>query len=271
MEPSTSPFDQLCFLNADVDGTIFPRVCSSSQQDWSNLQVDLPRSEVSSDGTARLCNLTPESLMIDFEIAARNAVREIFPNTTVRRCFFPFTQCVLMKVHNCGLAAKFRENDYVHQPVRELPFPFMYSVIEMRMCGSRPWRTMMITPLQSCVSRTTLPRHGSRNIFSCGTTLTTTDQEPPTQLKDHKLDKMCRCVHPNIYMYVFIEMLPKEQTMNEAKTIHINAGGVVRPKKRKYRQLDSCQLRLNDRLLHGELNVVDLCSFPSYSFWMENS
>ena len=35
---------------------------------------------------------------------------------------------------------------------------------------------------------------------------------------------MCRRGHPNIY--VFIEILQKEQTTKEAKIIKINAGGV---------------------------------------------
>lgn len=47
---------------------------------------------------------------------------------------------------------------------------------------------------------------------------------------------MCRRPHHNVYMY--IQFLQIEQAANKAKMIQLAAGGVVRPKKRKYRQLD---------------------------------
>ena len=65
---------------------------------------------------------------------------------------------------------------------------------------------------------------------------------------------MWRRVYPNIY--VFIETLQKEQATNEAKITQINAGVVVRPKKKKYRQLDSRLQRLKDSLRRGEMDVV---------------
>lgn len=52
----------------------------------------------------------------------------------------------------------------------------------------------------------------------------------------HKFYRMCRHPHPNVYM--FIQFLQMEQAANEAKMIQLAAGGVVRPKKRKNRQLD---------------------------------
>ena len=70
----------------------------------------------------------------------------------------------------------------------------------------------------------------------------------------HKLNRMWRRVYPNIY--VFIETLQKEQATNEAKITQINAGVVVRPKKKKYRQLDSRLQRLKDSLRRGEMDVV---------------
>lgn len=61
----------------------------------------------------------------------------------------------------------------------------------------------------------------------------------------HKVYRMCRRPHPNVYM--FIQFLQMEQAANEAKMIQLAAGGVVRPKKRKYRQLDQ---RIHDLRPH---------------------
>ena len=85
----------------------------------------------------------------------------------------------------------------------------------------------------------------------------------------HKLNRMCRRAHPNIY--VFIEMLQNEQATNEAKIIQINAGGVVRPKKRKYQQLDSRLQRLKDSLhvRRGEIDIVQYADAASHLIHFE--
>ncbi|XP_062618657.1 uncharacterized protein LOC134280266 [Saccostrea cucullata] len=83
----------------------------------------------------------------------------------------------------------------------------------------------------------------------------------------HKFNRMCRRAHPNIF--VFIEMLQKEQAANEAKIIQITAGGVVRPKKRKYRQLDSRLQRLKERLRQGQMDIVAYADAASHLIHFE--
>jgi len=39
-------------------------------------------------------NLNPESIMMDFEKAAMNAVKSEFPNTSINGCFFHLSQCI---------------------------------------------------------------------------------------------------------------------------------------------------------------------------------
>ena len=73
---------------------------------------------------------------------------------------------------------------------------------------------------------------------------------------------MCRRAYPNIY--VFIEMLQKEQATNETKIIQINAGVILRPKKRKYRLLDSRLQRLKGSLRRGEMDVVAYADAASH-------
>lgn len=64
---------------------------------------------------------------------------------------------------------------------------------------------------------------------------------------------------------MFIDMLQKEQAMNEAKIIQINAGGVVHLKKWNignwiHPMLNS---RLNDRRRQSEIGVVAYADAPS--------
>ncbi|XP_055997797.1 uncharacterized protein LOC130047214 [Ostrea edulis] len=83
----------------------------------------------------------------------------------------------------------------------------------------------------------------------------------------HKLNRMCRRAHPNIF--VFVEMLKKEQAANEAKIIQITARGVVRPKKKKYRQLDSRLQRLKDRMRQGQMDIVAYADAASHLIHFE--
>lgn len=80
--PSCHHFARRCGRNS------FPScVCLAPQQDWSNLINRRLFSLFRTAVNERQSVLTPETLMIDFEVAARNAVGGIFPNTTIRRCF----------------------------------------------------------------------------------------------------------------------------------------------------------------------------------------
>ena len=78
----------------------------------------------------------------------------------------------------------------------------------------------------------------------------------------HKLNAMCRRPHPNIYL--FIQTLQKEQAANEAKIIQLDAGGIVRPKKRKYRQLDQRIQLLKDRLRQNAIGVMEYADAASH-------
>ena len=118
----------------------------------------------------------------------------------------------------------------------ELPSSLLYQVTELRMYGSWPWRTInddntaAVVSFNDYMTETWIEGHFEFwNHFDHDGPRTTNAVER----WHHKLNRMCRHAYPNIY--VFIEMLQKEQATNEAKIIQINAGGGVRLKKRKYR------------------------------------
>uniref|UniRef100_A0A8W8K0R5 MULE transposase domain-containing protein n=1 Tax=Magallana gigas TaxID=29159 RepID=A0A8W8K0R5_MAGGI len=83
----------------------------------------------------------------------------------------------------------------------------------------------------------------------------------------HKFNRMCRRPHPNIFM--FIQLIQKEQAANEAKMIQLAAGGVVRPKKKKYRQLDSRIRHLKDRLRQGTIQLMEYADAASRLLHLE--
>ena len=48
----------------------------------------------------------PDVILLDFEIAAMNAFRATFPNSTVTGCYFHLCQSVLKKTQELGLRDK---------------------------------------------------------------------------------------------------------------------------------------------------------------------
>lgn len=127
----TSLFAQLYTLHADVDGTVFPLVFAllpnKTEATYRRL-FSLLKTAVNE----RHSVLTPESWMIDFEVAARNAVKDNFPNTTIRGCFFHYTQCIWRKVLSLE---RMRTSIALWE---ELPSSPWFQITVLKMCGSRP-------------------------------------------------------------------------------------------------------------------------------------
>ena len=51
-------------------------------------------------------NLNPESLLVEFELAALNALRVTFPDTALQGCLYHLSQCVYRHVQDAGLQAQ---------------------------------------------------------------------------------------------------------------------------------------------------------------------
>jgi hypothetical protein len=69
-----------------------------------------------------------ESFVLDFEIAAWQACREVFPGLPVKGCVFHWTQSVWKHVQYLGLAPAYRQRSGVHSYIRQLlALPFLPS------------------------------------------------------------------------------------------------------------------------------------------------
>ena len=71
-------------------------------------------------------NFLPSASMSDWEPAARNAFKQVYPNIKLHGCWFHFTQRIWIKVQKLGLSESFRNNPEVRKYVRQLmAIPFL--------------------------------------------------------------------------------------------------------------------------------------------------
>ncbi|RWS22636.1 uncharacterized protein B4U80_00804 [Leptotrombidium deliense] len=62
----------------------------------------------------------PQLFQIDYEVAAKKAIEEVFGMEKVRGCLFHFAQCVWRKVQENGLVVEYNANEDVNRMVRRL-------------------------------------------------------------------------------------------------------------------------------------------------------
>ncbi|KAJ8299548.1 hypothetical protein KUTeg_023608 [Tegillarca granosa] len=75
-------------------------------------------SEIQRIATENNINIQPDAVFLDFEIASRNAVKNIFLGVVIKSCFFHYTQCIWRKTQAYGLQIPYRENEDVKRLVR---------------------------------------------------------------------------------------------------------------------------------------------------------
>ena len=73
-----------------------------------------------------LCELNPElspsSVMIDFEVASKNALflQEVFPDVRIQGCFYLLSQAIYRKVQSTGLQQEYQTNEDLNIKIRML-------------------------------------------------------------------------------------------------------------------------------------------------------
>ena len=98
-------FYQLFTIHAMVNGHMVPCVFALLPNKQQTTYMTLIRELRVLDP-----ELSPRSIMIDFEIASRNALQEVFPEATIQGCFYHLSQAIYRKVQSIGLQQEYQTN-----------------------------------------------------------------------------------------------------------------------------------------------------------------
>jgi len=259
----TRLFCQLYSLHGDIGGTLFPLVFAllPNKTERTYLRLFSMLKDVVQQRIDRV--FTPEIIILDFEVAARNAIHTVFPMATLRGCFFHYTQCIWRKTQACGLATRYREEDDVRRLVRRAAVLPLVPPGAIEDVWFEALESVEMTPDINRFTDYVTETWVEGDIFQCSHF----DHDGP-RTTNHvegwhsRMNKKCQRPHPNVY--AMVRFLQKEQASNEAKIIQLRAGAKQRPRKRKYIELDSRLVNLKNKLSDGRLGVLEYADAASY-------
>lgn len=266
----TSPrqFTQLYTLHGCVNGSVFPLVFGllpNKREETYTRFFTLIREAAFQRGI----ELAPGTVLVDFEIASWSAIASVFPESTIRGCFFHYCQCIWRKVQGCGLAVRYTEDDNLKRLVRRaavLPLVPSADVEDVWFSAleENNDNTPEVTRFTDYVTETWVEgRRQGWNHFDNDGPRTTNNAES----WHSKINRLCTSPHPNVY--TLLRTLQKIQATNEARIIQLRVGGKQRPKERKYRLLESRLCRLKERLTDGEITIMEYADAASHLVHLE--
>lgn len=102
-------FEQLYTVHGYVQGSLFPLVfCLMSRR--TQLAYQQLLREVTDIAAEQQILLCPTTVLVDFEVAAINAVRVELPDASIHGCFFHLCQILWRRVQNLGLTKLYADN-----------------------------------------------------------------------------------------------------------------------------------------------------------------
>lgn len=198
-------------------------------------------------------DVNPNSIMMDMERAAANAATEVFPNVQIQYCFFHVGQAVWRKIQETGLAPDYREDQEFALSLRmltALAFVPVDDVVEA-FEALEPEMPHDAEPIVRYFESTYIGerrRQGRRfptfHIDKWNVYERTVEDLPRTNNAiegwHRGFQSNVGAFHPNIWK--FLDVLRREQGLNELKITQALTGHEPVPQRRTYRD---CQLRIS--------------------------
>ncbi|KII66875.1 hypothetical protein RF11_08087 [Thelohanellus kitauei] len=244
-----SIFTQLFTIHVTIGNTVIPAVYSllSNKERASYEEVfAIIRGVV--DGNQ------PGSILMDFEMSMMNAARNIFPDSSIKGCFFHLGQCIWRKIQESALVLRRYkdEPDFCLNIKTLMALAFLPPsdvIVGFETLVTSPFFADNIEELQYITDYfedNWIGRNGHNNIrrnarfpiHMWNLMQTVMDGQARTNNAvegwHSSFSKSLGSSHPNIW--VFLKAIQKEQNLNEYRLSQANAGANT-PQRRVYRDL----------------------------------
>ena len=193
--------------------------------------------------------LSPSSVMIDFEVASKNALQEVFPDVRIQGCFYHLSQAIYRKVQSTGLQQEYQTNEDLNIKIRmlaALAFVPVHEIVESfeHLADSMPAEAQPITAYfedtyigrqqrrgHRCPSPFTHDMWSVHNRVEQGLPRTNNHVEG----WHRRMQSNVGAYHPNIWH--FLDVLRREQSLNQVIITQIQAGQPAPPQRGKYKAI----------------------------------
>ena len=197
------------------------------------------------------------------------AIQQVFPKSTIRGCYFLYTQCIWRKVQELGLVIPFRNNAEVHRMVRRLCALPLCPLQQL----NNAWTEIMAeVPREVPFVENLLDYflftwfHETQALFRRdiwnhhdGDGIRTNNHLEGWHLG---FNQSIGTIHPNIFK--FVTALKKEQGKVEGIITLLEAGNEPPKRKLKYRSLEEKHTRLERQYRLGERNLLSYLTAVGY-------
>lgn len=204
----------------------------------------------------------PESMNIDYELAAITAIQEVFPNIKIQGCFFHFGQCLWRKVQEIGLSEAYKNNDEVRHSVRmcgALPFLKLEDIDDgwVHIHSNSPVNDKLEEFFDYFIEQWLENPHLPREIWNCYKRRHRTNNA--VEGWNYRLNNNAGRPHPHIRDLILILKEEAQKADGKIRQLELNLEGTKRRK--KYRKMDDRIWRSttryeNDRNVGKFLNVL---------------
>ncbi|KAK3086401.1 hypothetical protein FSP39_017917 [Pinctada imbricata] len=236
-------FTQIYSIHAEVAGEMYHLVYAllpgKTQAIYTRL-FQLLRSTCLSNNIV----LRPQTMFLDFEIAAHNAARATFPGIQIRGCFFHYTQCIWKKAQSTGLQTPYQTDPDITSVVRRAAVLPLVPPSDVDDVWFHALDQLGHSSTSTDATEFTdyVTTHWVEGMDYDRWNHYHTDGPRTTNHLEGwhaKIKRQVQHSHPNIYVH--ITQLKQIQAANEVSILQLSAGGIPRPKRRKYRDLE-CRL-----------------------------
>lgn len=198
--------------------------------------------------------LNPSVIMSDFESGLRAAIRQHFPRSSLRCCFFHHTQAIWRKAVSLGLETTYRREEEVKDVVRMLmclaflPTEEVEEQFDILRATEAVRRSPSLQNLFEYYSRTWLNGPFPLSLWNVNGQILRTNNL--VEGWHNKLSREIGRVHPDIFKLIEnIQRLSRSAkvTMNMAQN-----GVPPKPQRRKYRKVNEAIERLTQQHAQGQ-------------------
>ena len=215
--------------------------------------------------------LNPNTIMVDYELGAIQAIRRTLPGTQVKWCLFHYGQAINRGVQRIGLAAQYRAaeaGDPLRRWIRRLsalplvPLDQVDHVFDQAIFDAP--QVQGVDDMHTYMRNTWLnvDARFPRDLWNQYTRMEESRTINSLEGWHNKINRYVGKPHPNIFE--LIQFLQKEELFQRTELMRLQAGGQANPRKPRYIRLDQRIQRLNTQFQNGERNTMEYVDAVAY-------